>query len=298
MSQPDRPTIRCHEDADLFRESVIFTAAETSFPARLIEKDYFCSVLLDFLAAQETSLVFKGGTCLTKVFAKFYRLSEDLDFSIHVEPTTSRSERARKAASVKKTLIRLPALIPIFREVEPLTGANNSTHYSAVVEYASLLSRRAETIKIEVGLREPLLTPVLAAPAATLLMDPISGTPVVAGIPVSCLSRDEAFAEKFHAALSRREVAIRDFFDIDYATQKMGLQHHVEPLPSLLAQKLKMPGNAPVDLSQQRFATLQRQLDSQLKPVLREIDFREFDLKRAFQIITKMANLVASTPQQ
>lgn len=44
MSQPDRPTIRLHEDADLFREAVNFTAAETSFPARLIEKDYFCAL--------------------------------------------------------------------------------------------------------------------------------------------------------------------------------------------------------------------------------------------------------------
>lgn len=39
--------LRLHEDPSLFREAVNFTAAETGFTSRLVEKDYFCSVLLD-----------------------------------------------------------------------------------------------------------------------------------------------------------------------------------------------------------------------------------------------------------
>ncbi len=38
-----------HEDADLFREAVRFTQSETGFIARLIEKDYFCSILAGIL---------------------------------------------------------------------------------------------------------------------------------------------------------------------------------------------------------------------------------------------------------
>jgi len=38
--------LRLHEDPSLFREAVNFTAAETGFSSRLVEKDYFCSVLL------------------------------------------------------------------------------------------------------------------------------------------------------------------------------------------------------------------------------------------------------------
>ncbi|MCX7428980.1 MAG: hypothetical protein NTW96_25560 [Planctomycetia bacterium] len=41
-----------HEDVDLFREALSFTQSETGFSARLIEKDYYCSLLLqDMLAA-------------------------------------------------------------------------------------------------------------------------------------------------------------------------------------------------------------------------------------------------------
>lgn len=44
--------IRLHrENQKLFREAIDFTAAETGFSPRLIEKDYYCSVLLKDLAA-------------------------------------------------------------------------------------------------------------------------------------------------------------------------------------------------------------------------------------------------------
>ncbi|MCB2206646.1 hypothetical protein KQI65_18035 [bacterium] len=39
-----------HEDTALFREAIRYTAASTGFGARLIEKDYYCSVLLHALA--------------------------------------------------------------------------------------------------------------------------------------------------------------------------------------------------------------------------------------------------------
>ena len=289
MSGRESPAIRYHEDVDLFREAVNFTAAETAFSARLIEKDYFCSVLLEYLAVTDGSLVFKGGTCLTKVYAGFYRLSEDLDFAISTAVDVSRAERSRRADGVKKAVAALPAALPGFRVVEPVAGANKSTQYTGVVAYASLLSRQQETIKIEVGLREPLLMPVESGPAGTILLDPVSHRPMVAPITPRCMSKAEAFAEKCRAALSRREVAIRDFYDIDYAIRKLRLQPQDEEMVRLVRKKLDVPGNEPVDVSEDRLAALRQQLEPQLKLVLRERDFREFDLDRAFRAVAEMA---------
>lgn len=95
------------------------------------------------------------------------------------------------------------------RVIQSLTGANNSTQYVALIGYRSLLTGLDETIKIEVGLREPLLLPVEERAAHTLLLDPVSRGPMVPAVNVPCIARLEAFAEKFRAALSRREVAIR-----------------------------------------------------------------------------------------
>ena len=288
----ESPPLRLHEDAPFFREALAFTVAETGFAARLIEKDYYCSLLLQHLARAECPIVFKGGTCLAKVHAGFYRLSEDLDFVVPTEVDAPRAERRRRAAGPKAAVASLREHSAL-RLITGLTGANDSTQYGAVVGYTSLLGPQAETIKIEVGLREPLLTPAEHGQAETLLLDPISGSALVVPLPVPCLSRPEAMAEKLRAALSRREVAIRDFYDVDYAVRKLGLRVEDPNLVRLVRAKLEVPGNDTVDVSAARLDALQSQLMSQLRPVLRDRDFAEFDLERAFQSVTEVATAVA-----
>lgn len=190
---PEAIGLRFHEDAAFFREAVNFTAAQTGFAPRLIEKDYFCSVVLQYLAEAVPALVFKGGTCLAKVHVGFYRMSEDLDFVI--------LHAGRRDA------------------------------------------RRAE--------------------------------PERRGPEESCLSR--------------RDVAIRDFYDLDHAVRRLGLRLRDSQLLELLRQKLAVPGNDPVDASPARLAALTPQLDSRLKPVLRDQEFAEFDLKRAFTTVAEVA---------
>jgi predicted nucleotidyltransferase component of viral defense system len=278
-----------HKDAEIFRDALALTRERTGFAERLIEKDYFCTALLEYLAATANKLVFKGGTCLAKVHANFYRLSEDLDFVIPVPTDAPRAKRSKQAAAVKEAVAALPRQIPFFRLVEPLTGANNSTQYNAVIGYASLVGRQEETIKIEVALREPLLLDPLNDLAQTILLDPVSRKPLLKPLEVRCIAKMEAFAEKFRAALSRREVAVRDFFDLDYAVRRLGLQSETPELIDLVRRKLSVPGNEPVDVSANRLAALRQQVGPQLQPVLRAEDFAEFDLERAFQTVATMA---------
>lgn len=285
-----------HHDVGIFRQAVSITQLRTGFAERLIEKDYFCSVLLEYLAAVEEALVFKGGTCLSKVYADFYRLSEDLDFVIPMDTGASRAGRSKQAAGLKKAVAALPQGLSGFHTVQALTGANSSTQYVAVIGYTSLLSGRKDSIKIEVGLREPLLTPVHTGSVKTLLLDPVSGKPLVKPALLRCISKMEAFAEKFRAALSRREVTIRDFYDIDYAVRRLDLRAQDGELIELVRQKLAVPGNEPVDVSANRLVALRAQVEAQLKPVLRTADFAEFDLDRAFATVAGVAAAVGSQP--
>src|SRR6266849_6216988 len=270
MTTTEPLAIRIHEDTDLFREAVNLTAADTKFAARLTEKDYFCTVLLGYFgAAVGDELIFKGGTCLAKVHADFYRLSEDLDFAISVATDASRTERRNRIESVKTAFAALTDRINGVRVVDALIGANNSTQYIAVLAYDSVLSNDPGTIKIEISLREPLLLPAMNTTARTILIDPISQQPMVPPLPVRCISKTEAFAEKFRAALTRREPAIRDFYDIDYSVRKLALDPRNENMVQLVRQKIAVPGNDAVDMSSQRLATLRQQVEPQLKPVLR-----------------------------
>ncbi|MGH2360664.1 MAG: nucleotidyl transferase AbiEii/AbiGii toxin family protein [bacterium] len=285
----DIAPIRLHDDVALFREALTYTAAETGFIARLIERDYFCTVLLQHLAADRCGLVFKGGTSLAKVHAGFYRLSEDLDFVIPTPGDASRAERRRRVGASKERVAALGEHLIGLRVITALTGANDSTQYIAALGYASVLGPQEEKITIEVSLREPLLRPAIRGEAQTLLLDPISGSPFVPALPVPCLSREETIAEKLRAALSRREVAIRDFYDIDHAVRRLSLNVLEPDLVGLVKEKLVVSGNDPVDVSAARLAALRPQLEAQLKPVLRARDFAEFDLERAFATVANVA---------
>jgi len=288
------PPILIHQDLEFFRAAVTFTAATTGFQARLIEKDYFCSLLLQYLAEANGSLIFKGGTCLAKVLVDFYRLSEDLDFVIPMALDSTRTERSRQAAPMKTAIDSLPQELPIFGLDKALTGANNSTQYLAIVEYTSLVTGERDMIKLEIGLREPLMLPEVAGSAKTILLNPISGEPLVEKLDLRSISRLEAFAEKIRAALSRREVAIRDFYDLDYAMRKKLFLPQDEQLIDLVRQKIRIPGNQPVSTSERRLVELRQQVEAQLRPVLRESDFQSFDLDRTFGIISDMAARVCS----
>src|SRR3990170_1303742 len=104
MGVSDMAPIHLNDDVALFREALTYTAAETGFIARLIEKDYFCTVLLQYMAEERYGLVFRGGTCLAKVHSGFYRLSEDLDFLIPTPVDASRAERGRRVAASKEAV--------------------------------------------------------------------------------------------------------------------------------------------------------------------------------------------------
>jgi predicted nucleotidyltransferase component of viral defense system len=285
---PKRP----HDNAEWFREAVKLTVERLSYSPRLIEKDYFCTIMLEYLAAAEPALVFKGGTCLAKVHLGFYRLSEDLDFVIPIARDASRGERKRLAAKVKQAVAALSERLPIFRLLEPWQGANNSTHYTATAGYVSPFDGHEEPIEIEIGLREPLLhSPVISA-AQTMLLDPVTGQALMPPLELNCLGKTEAFAEKFRAALSRRDPAIRDFYDLDHATRTGNVQPADAELINLVRQKLAVPGNDATDVSANRLAALRRQLESELRPVVRDREFEQFDLDRAFAIVAAMAEIV------
>ncbi len=284
--------LHLHEDPPLFREAINLTVARTGFNARLIERDYFCTLLLAYFARYGgDTLVFKGGTCLAKVHAGFYRLSEDLDFTIPLPAAANRAVRRQAATKIKNAVHGIADYLSGFVATGPLKGANHSTQYNGFIRYKSPTSGQDEDVLIEASVREPLLLPVKDAPVKTLLLDPLTGDAAVSAIPVRCIAMKEALAEKFRAAMSRKDVAIRDFFDLDYASQHLGLDPTDPELVELVQRKLAVPGNLPVDVSPERFALLERQLDARLKAVLRDREFAEFDLRRAFNMVVAIAKI-------
>ena len=126
---------------------------------------------------------------------------------------------------MKEHLAKLARRLACFKVVEALRGFNNSTQYIGSLCYRSLVTGQDESIKVEFSIREPILEPVEHLPARTLLVDPFRQTAVVAPVEVPVLSCRESYAEKLRAALTRREPAIRDFYDIDHGGPVRPVEH-------------------------------------------------------------------------
>ena len=103
----------------------------------------------------------------------------------------------------------------------------------------------------------------------------------------------EAYAEKIRAAITRKEPAIRDFFDLLYAIRKRGLNTQDPDFINMVKAKIDVPGNVPLDLSEERKQELNRQLEGQLKPVLRRSDFEDFNLSEAFELIRNITKALS-----
>lgn len=272
-----------HETPDAFREALVFTEAETGFGRRLVEKGYYCSLILaDFEPLFSTGLVFKGGTCLSKVFAGFFRLSEDLDFAISTPTTESRSGRRKLVAPVKDHLERIAERMSAMEVAEALSGHQESRQYRAILRYASVVTGEHETVKVEVAVREPILEPTVFCAGQTLLRHPLPGEVTGSDLTLCTMSLRETYAEKVRAALTRNPPAIRDLFDIAEAVSAERLNLFDPAFLALVRKKLAVLGNAAIDDSEARRRLLENQLETQLKPVLRSSDYAAFDMQRIF----------------
>jgi len=299
MERSNRSNFIIHEDPVYFKEALISMAQRTGFLPNLIEKDYYCSLLLkDLFHNNETNLVFKGGTCLAKVFVDFYRMSEDLDFVIPVSPEISRKDRSKIIKPIKEKLADIVEMNTCFEVSEELRGYNESKQYIGILSYHSVVEPKKQMgkIKIEIGMREELLRDAVWQNTSTLLIDPFNERKVIPDFKTQCLSIEELFAEKFRAALSRREPAIRDYYDIFYAMQNLDIDLESNDFLKLIEKKLKIPGNDAVLMNEIRKKQLQDQIDTELKPVLRDKDFRKFDFEIAYakvvSVSTEIDNLL------
>lgn len=283
-----------HEaDPDIFGEALAYSEADKGFTSTLIEKDYYCSLVLQYFFSNDTELVFKGGTCLSKVHADFYRLSEDLDFIIPVAEETTRPQRRACIRSVKRMFEKLPKVVPGITISEAFRGHNESRQYIGCLEYPSVILEKLENIQVEIGLREPLLSPPESKMASTIAVNPFSGQPLLPTFSVSAMALKEAYAEKVRAALTRRTPAIRDYFDLFYFDRKKLLNLLNPDFLKMVKAKIDVPGNDPIDVSRERKEELNRQLVGQLKPVLRATDFKGFNLEEAFELVTKIAEVLS-----
>lgn len=219
------------------REELTRAARKKGFALAVVEKDYALTWALEAIYSSTILtklLVFKGGTCLSKVYAENYRLSEDLDFSTFSQMQLSRSEFDQELASALTAANQrgAPNLEIIEKEVRENPGL-----LQFPIKYIGPLNHPG-WLKLDISLKEYLAY----APQQRPLKEKTYID--MADFAIQCYGLKEILVEKLRAIMQRGKT--RDYYDLwQLMTRKdlMGaIANNVDELSglrSVLVQKCK-----------------------------------------------------------
>lgn len=243
------------------------------FDSFKFEKDFILTLILIKFWEKYQDLIFKWGTCLNKVYFPYFRLSEDLDFVLDVD--LGRTARKALLKKYEEDFVADLALLG-------LTLRDEQTKYDEyrlamfTFEYFSVINNSLQTIKIDISLKWRLSLAPKSGKIQSIFIDDIYEEPLFSqNHTIRCINLTEALAEKMRAALTRREPAIRDFFDIWYTRKVGGFDFTDTLFIKILREKLAEVGY--VYTLEENREVLKKQIQTDLKPVLTDDFWFDFD---------------------
>ncbi len=179
------------------------TSLSTEINPAYIEKDYYVVELLRLIASFQSddfSVVFTGGTSLSKGFQIINRFSEDIDFMVLSKEEESRSVYRNFRKSLLKK-IDDTGILNVSSE-EMIIG-NESRFFSFYVDYPKLFDDKSlrQQVKIEISAKTIRLLPEERTIASWIDEYLDNGN----SLNINCLSPLETAANKFSAFLWRAD---------------------------------------------------------------------------------------------
>jgi predicted nucleotidyltransferase component of viral defense system len=276
-----------HDDTENFLKVLESTSAQTGFPLLLLEKDYYLTMMLSQINTLEENLVFKGGTCLNKVHYSYYRLSEDLDFTLKLpSDSPSRAVKQRSIKSMKDGILSYMQKFGMRIEELDNVGHNESSQYIWLIDYDSAVLEKPQSIKLEVGLRFNPILPTVQQRIDHRFLHPFTKEPLFEGGQVTCLDLKEIVAEKMRATATRMNIAPRDFYDLGFLL-KSGYDFQDKQLWKLFRTKLGEDGfdtnlskyRVNLGRSDRQIEEMSARVEAELMAVLTVEEQRSFDLQ-------------------
>jgi predicted nucleotidyltransferase component of viral defense system len=228
------------------KEEIRRLSIETKFFPSLLEKDYHLTRILHKISEKRIKdLVFKGGTCLNKCYLGFYRLSEDLDF-VYNQDVANQSK-----GQIKKTLDELRhTLFEILDELEFKTSKELGKGWKMltskeepkivgleiITNYNSLIDDSLQKIKIEISFRRKLINPTKIKAIHHEFIDALGEPILKKNVEIEVIDLSENLAEKFRALVTRKNIAIRDIYDIHFILKNNILKINKEIISLILAK--------------------------------------------------------------
>lgn len=96
--------MKLHENEILFRQAILVTSQKINLPEVYVEKDYWVTLVLQKIYGDEIgkSVVFKGGTALSKCHNIIERFSEDIDLVVFKKEEETGNQLKNKIKAISK----------------------------------------------------------------------------------------------------------------------------------------------------------------------------------------------------
>jgi Nucleotidyl transferase AbiEii toxin, Type IV TA system len=142
--------MKLHEDKNLFRQAVRYTADQMKIQAIYVEKDYWVTFVLKtiFADAIGAETVFKGGTALSKCYRIIDRFSEDIDLVVLHRERESNSQLTKKIRTISSVV---SSVLPEI-EIEGIThkmGMNRKTAHTYHKEFTGIYGQIRDAVVVE-----------------------------------------------------------------------------------------------------------------------------------------------------
>jgi predicted nucleotidyltransferase component of viral defense system len=253
------------------------------------------TLLLSGINTLNDNIVLKGGTCLSKIYYSYYRLSEDLDFTLIMpKGKVTRLMRRNAIKPVKEKIQSFAKGFGMRIENVDKAGHNESTQYIYYVNYDSVVLGKKQSIKIEIGLRfNPFLT-CSKQKVNHKFMHPFTKEPLLDGGVVYCLAIKELVAEKMRATATRLAIAPRDFYDLGFLV-KADFNFRDNELWKLFKRKLDEDGfdnnlskyRINMGRSEKEIKEMDSRIETELLDVLTLEEKKAFNLNSTLRIINQ-----------
>ena len=156
-----------HENKQLFRQAVQFTAQQKGIPEIYVEKDYWVTYALHTIFKHKIGeeAVFKGGTALLKCYDLIYRFSEDIDIVVVRREGESNNKLTTKIRQISSVVNAVLPEVDI-AEVTQKMGMNRKTAHSYAKEFKGDYGQVRDVIIVEatwLGYYEPYTTKAVSS---------------------------------------------------------------------------------------------------------------------------------------
>ena len=218
-------------DKDKLNKFLSLVKDKTDITAlELIEKDLYLNILLSKLNLE--NYVFKGGTCLAKVYLNYFRFSEDLDFTF----TNQELWKGKSTNEIKK--VCKEKIDSLGEQIEKIgfefkfdkkdakyviLGSNNKL-VTFKVHYTSVLTGTPSFIKIQINFLEKIIFPYQIKELISLIKPPQfteedqiyfkEFLEFYKTTKIEVYNIKEIVAEKVRSLLTRKAIKSRDAIDL------------------------------------------------------------------------------------